>query len=844
MTAPFLRSRGSPVVSFASTLTIPLGSNGADDCILLYIEGADASGGNEGAPGLPSWFTTLQTVGPTGTGFKIVAYGRVPAAGAGTGIALKAGAGQTVSGGWWGWADVVSGVGWKSNGWLDVPVTAANFGSYTRADVSAPTIFSLAVQVGLDALGAQTFVGWNTGDAGIGLNSSNRPIVFIKNTLGNSIGNVAANADIPNLTANETIWIRGDINISTGSISYFYSRDPGAHASSVLSHWTQLGTAVAGTNGGTTPRVSNSDTVIFGVTPNMRIFSFIESLTSGTNSLEVNFSDPLPGSFTLTGADIRHLRPTADNLPGGIPFEYWRACSSGSCYADPTAISIPSVSVYGTDRLALISWHGTATTAHIINPLSGPSDWDSYEDRAATALKNRYKVVTRTKEVGASFADLPVDLAASSPYTWYYYEFVFTGLAVAAIPPASPQPPVLRLGCADSYGVFITDNSYDTVIDQVHWSDLQWERVLDDISQAKATIPDEYGGVNCVAHLGGLLPLAYGLRIERNENLVWRGPIVSVGRQGDAITVNAADVFMRYQKRFLLRRVQKRVDFDGDAAVLFRNILITHAAQPTDSWNLPVPTVMSGVSVQRALKPREFKMAWDLMAQLLQAAVDAYIMNGVLYMWDPEKGWCYRGAGPPIGVGVGVGLGPAPVTRVLDGPYNSTFDLVYGTFSESSFSVRPNWTLDGAGTANFVVVPAADSGQEGFRAYEYAESVTSQGIFGLLDAIETDPPELPQDAEPAEVASAGRARARSAVALRGFPPLAVEGGTLSEDAPVDVDNLRPGSLWKLDIYDEGYGQLLTLGRLRRVTVAVRRDATGITETVTPMLEPPGQEGQL
>ena len=836
MSNPFVRSRTTSTISFSASLDVPISSAAADDCAILYVQGEAPAGDNSGVPALPNWFTLVEQASDS-TGFKLIAYGRVPAGGGNSLIKLQAGAGQTVSGGWWGWCDVIGRVGWKTNGWLDVPVTAANFGSYTRADVSAPTTFSMRVKVALVTDGvSQTFVGWNTGDAGIGLNASNRPIVFIKNTLGNSIGNVAANAPIPGLSVGAAVWIRGDITISTGSISYYYSYDPGAHASSVAIHWTQLGTAVAGTNGGTTPRVSNSDTVLFGVGTAVKIYSFVEQLVAGTNSLEVNFSDPLPGALTLTGSDIRHHRPTADNLPGAVPFEYYRSCLSGTCFTDPSQIYIPSMSVYGDDRLAYITWLGESSTSGAASPLDGPADWKPYADRSLRSLAVRFKSVTRTKVVDTSFTNLDVELNPASTFTWFYFEAVFTPLAAVEMPPRSPQPPQLKLGCADSYGVFITDGTYETVIDQVHWSEISWERVLDDISQARAVLPDDHGGVYCVAHLGGLLPLAYGLAIERNDRLVWRGPITTVGRQGHNIIVGAADTFMRYQKRFLLRNRFPRVDFDGDAASLFRDIIVGHAAQPTDRWHLPVPDVVSGVTVRRALKPREFKMAWDLMSQLLQSALDAYIMNGVLYLWDPNEGWRYRV------VPTRASSFTASQNKTLDGPYNLNRDLVYGVFSEESFSTRPDWTLDGPGCANFIVVPAPDSGQEGFRAYEYAESISSQEFFGVLDSVETNPPELPEDAAPSEISATSLARAQSSVALRAFPPMSVEGGALSEQAPIDVDHLRPGSLWKIDVFDDGFGELLTVGRLRRVSVSVRRTDKGLAESVVPTLEPPGQEG--
>ena len=88
-----------------------------------------------------------------------------------------------------------------------------------------------------------------------------------------------------------------------------------------------------------------------------------------------------------------------------------------------------------------------------------------------------------------------------------------------------------------------------------------------------------------------------------------------------------------------------------------------------------------------------------------------------------------------------------------------------------------------------------------------------------------------------------RSRAQTINALRAIPPIVVEGGVLSENAPIDVDNLRPGSLWKMDVYDAGYGHLLTVGRLRRVNVSVSMSDSGLVEKVSATLYPPGWEGE-
>jgi hypothetical protein len=204
------------------------------------------------------------------------------------------------------------------------------------------------------------------------------------------------------------------------------------------------------------------------------------------------------------------------------------------------------------------------------------------------------------------------------------------------------------------------------------------------------------------------------------------------------------------------------------------------------------------------------------------------MMNGVLYVWEPNGGWQYVDQ----------------IKRTVPGPYNTDFELVYGTFTEEAFAVRPNWTIDGAGQANYVLSATTDVGELGFRQLEVVQDVAGQDTFGILDLVDPNPLEVPEDQATAVTSRALKARATSLLRLRDNAPVVMEGGTLSPDAPIDMANLRPGSLWVTDVYDAGYGQLLSVNRLRRVTVSVTRGNDGIEEKVVPALYPPGWTGDM
>jgi hypothetical protein len=815
--------------STGTSLKVLLPSRSPGHLVVLSASGFYSAGGLSGTllPSMPPGYQQLY--GWTdGDGWEVLAWKQIKLVASGEPdpvITLPPGMPTT---GWSlrGHADTYSNVDYHDPGWLAVPGTAGNYATVTRTALPAATSLTVAVRASFATLGVANWAfGWANGDVGVGLDAANKLVIYATNTVAAVIGNAASTITVPNITVNQRLWFLADLVTATATCSYFYSLDDVEHFSSVRT-WNELGAPVVGTGAGTTMRMSNSGTAFVGArdaatTPTAKsVFSLYEA----TNVAVYNnwtLSDPDPAGFARVGILSLH-RPTT-----GIssPIEDFNL--------DPTPVAVPSTdarNVYGPDRLVVNVFTGTSPVKVKAGDLVvGPAGWTAYPNRAMTATGLWAKDLTRSIVAQANVAATPIT-STTGGYSYGFYGYTIRPLPAVAVL-SSPQPPRLKLGCPDTYTTWITDGTYRRPIELLRWSQITWERVLDSISTASVTIPDEYGGVNCLARAGGLKPWLYGLLIERNDQPVWSGPIVNVGRKGDAIVVAASDVFARYQKRFLIRDAV--VDYTNvDVGTMFADIVTTHASSTLDLWDLPVPVIATNVSLTRSLKPREFKYAWDLMSELLNSSIDAYIMNGVLYMWEPGGGWRFQSG----------------YKQTLEGAYNPDFELTYGTFTEESFVTRPDWSLDGMGQTNYTVVPAADTGEMGFRTYRFAEMPASQDVYGLLDMVDPDPMQLPEDDTDVEavkrVAAALAARASTVSALRAFPPITIEGGVLSQQAPVSVDHLRPGSLWKLDVFDSGYGELLSLLRLRRVSVAVSRSAAGVDEKVSPVLEPPGWEGEI
>ena len=405
---------------------------------------------------------------------------------------------------------------------------------------------------------------------------------------------------------------------------------------------------------------------------------------------------------------------------------------------------------------------------------------------------------------------------------------VYWIVGIALVPAPVVVPPILppdvqplTLDCADSYNVLITGPDYRTVVASVGWSSIEWSRVLDEVSTATVTIPDALGGVHCCADAGGLLPWRFGLLLERNDAEVWSGPVVGLARQGEALQVNASDVMARFGKR-LVTRVD-RTYTNVDAGAVFAS-LVNAAQFESDLWRFAAPQGITGTALTRTVQALDFETSLDVLNDLANSSIDYFVMNGTLFVHDLFDGWIYSSNGD--------------TNTLLPGPYTASKELFYGLFTESCWSQRPDWSINGLEQGNAIWVIGPDSSTEGARRFWVAQDFQSQAFDGLLDMVDDNPLYHPAEDEiiPDPVFQSG---AQSTLALRKIAPAVIEGGALAVGAPVDVPNLRPGALWLCDIYDACFGQLLQVARLKRVQVRVTAASSGITESIAPTLTPPG-----
>jgi hypothetical protein len=391
-----------------------------------------------------------------------------------------------------------------------------------------------------------------------------------------------------------------------------------------------------------------------------------------------------------------------------------------------------------------------------------------------------------------------------------------------------PNPNNVTIGCPDEYSAIITGRDLTSYAARLDWSNLTWSRVLDEISSASVTVPDAFGGLRCNIEMNDVLvPWRFGLRIERNSELVWAGPITSVERPerggvgADYVTISADD-----KMAWLSKRTARNVlSFQqADAADVFRTV-IGDAVSFDNAFDLRCPSFTSGHSMTRDILPLDFEYTDQIIAELADSAVDYFVFGTDLVVYDARNPgwWTQRGERKTR-----IARTPDPYGRYL-----------FGLFTDEAFAGRPGFTLDGYAQGNNVIVPGADSGEAGFRRYWTASDVDLTD--GLLTYVDVSTLYRPQETGPIFDDGVFQNRADSLLAWKRTTPATVSGGWLSESAPVTVQSLLPGSLWAIDLAEKGVERLLTVQRLKRVDVSVDANDGSLVERIAPSLIPVGSD---
>jgi len=288
------------------------------------------------------------------------------------------------------------------------------------------------------------------------------------------------------------------------------------------------------------------------------------------------------------------------------------------------------------------------------------------------------------------------------------------------------------IGRPYEYSVIVTARDLRTYGTELRWSQITWSRVLDEISEATVVVPDRFFGPNCLIELGGsLIPWRFGIRIERNGELVWSGPIVNISRPvrdgvgQDYIAITAQDKMTWMRKRLF---PSFRSYTNVDAGEIFQQSVLDGTAAD-NFFGLFCPPFTTNLTMTREIVPLDLEYVSSVLDDLASSAVDWFVIGDDLAVYDrgSPAGWYVQRAGQKFR------LAPTPDS---EGRY------LYGVFTDNAWIERPGYELDGESQANDVYIAGAESGPDGFGALWTSSDVDP--LDGLLSYVDVNPLYRPQ----------------------------------------------------------------------------------------------------
>lgn len=231
------------------------------------------------------------------------------------------------------------------------------------------------------------------------------------------------------------------------------------------------------------------------------------------------------------------------------------------------------------------------------------------------------------------------------------------------------------------------------------WSKLSWQRVANQPSEAKFTIPHADGGIECCGIFGGLRPWDHMLVIERNNYVVWDGPILGFATDDDGnVEIRAADRSVLMAHLFI---GATRLWPAGTAEL---ETILVRILEDIDFSNSPFGLTFDVDFESYFLPPRPADV--DLHAERLDHldTVIGQIAETTNLYWSCRSDviqFCEykaRGGLTPEGIIPGHPLG---------------FDNRWLTLSERTVLTRPRVVMDGTRLATQVLLGGSSSGSNG-----------------------------------------------------------------------------------------------------------------------------------
>lgn len=346
-----------------------------------------------------------------------------------------------------------------------------------------------------------------------------------------------------------------------------------------------------------------------------------------------------------------------------------------------------------------------------------------------------------------------------------------------------------RLGCASTYDAEIRSQGGGHLWTKVQGlTALRWGRKRDDWSEGSITVTKSLAGSDCCGKLGNTRTWGHELRIIRDNEPVWEGPIVQVREKRATLTFQARDMLFWLDRRPILDRAGPYHPWFGVDTGAFIRLLITEAfTDPAgvEDWD---PGLLAYAQLEDSGTTSTTEKLWrysvsvgEVVRDLISAGVDLYTIGRRI-----------------VSISDKIATNQAPyVLRETD--FLSELEVVEnGLDAATQAVVVGGQPVDGAGNPIQDVSPVIGLAGGWDPFYNMVTRFSSS-------------PNVVQQSVANGIASAMRSY--------GYPPpvdiIVPSGAKLSPEAQVDMGQLIPGRLFKvtLDSYCRAVEQPFRLNEL-------------------------------
>jgi chitodextrinase len=408
---------------------------------------------------------------------------------------------------------------------------------------------------------------------------------------------------------------------------------------------------------------------------------------------------------------------------------------------------------------------------------------------AVAAPTSFYVVSPLTPDTAYQFRLTAVDEAGNESTSTPF--ITVTTLNVPVDPPLITQQPlqiVSRLGCG-VHQAYIAHRSGWPLLTELPATAGSWNRVTDDISEAKVTMGQANLPAECSSILQGVTRWAYELVIFRDGVRVHTGPIQDVLPEGEDLTITSRDK----AAWLTVRPIWSELSYPepGEEMATIFNDVITNAMAPDNVPGLVGTATATGLRAVREYLPNPPQYAWDAVEELCRTGIDFTM------------------------------IGPTMVAGSFVVPASPIAFL-----TEQAFTDLPSTPLLGKNVATQWLV-TGDPEQDLLASYG-----GSDALVGLVVRIAQE--------DDIDDQSSLDQNAKTRWELTSSPLIAESTFSLAPEAPWPVELMVPGCIVDIRFYETLF-PVIGRHRLKRVEFNWSASGDGPSEQVQITVEPVGTE---